>query len=145
VFGLDVISAAAAAALSAATLFGAAPVEVRVAGALGPAGSVRLMVYADAESFLQAPIAKLQASVDEAGVAVFRIADLPPGEYAFAAYHDENGDGVLNRNAIGLPKEAFAFSNDVRPRLRRPSFQRTKVSVDGAGTILFSLTRVEAD
>lgn len=122
--------------------FGAAPVEVRVTG-LERVGAVRLMIYADEATFLKAPMAKLEAPIDENGVAVFRISHLEPGEYAFAAYHDANGDGVLNRNRLGLPKEAYAFSNNVVPRLRRPSFNRTKVTIDGPSAIGFALGRAE--
>ncbi len=135
-------AAAALIAITSAAFAAAAPVEVRVTG-LERVGAVRLMIYADEETFLKAPMAKLEAPIDENGVAVFRISHLEPGEYAFAAYHDANGDGVLNRNRIGLPKEAFAFSNGVVPRLRRPSFRRTKVTIDGPSAIGFALGRVE--
>lgn len=121
-----------------------APVEVRISG-VDSRGSVRLMVYADKETFLKQPIAKLETQVGPAGLAVFRIDHLEPGEYAFAAYHDENGDGKLNRNRIGIPKEAFAFSNGVVPRLRRPSFRRTKVLIEGPASVGFALGRVKSD
>ena len=121
----------------AETAQGPAHVEVRVSG-VKPVGAVRLMVYSTEETFLLEPIAKLQAPIDEDGVAVFQIPGLEAGRYSFAAYHDENGDGVLNRNAIGLPREAFAFSNGVRPKLRRPSFKRTAVNVTGHASVTFS-------
>jgi uncharacterized protein (DUF2141 family) len=41
---------------------------------------------------------------------------LPPGEYALSVFHDENGDGKLARNFIGIPKEPAGFSNNYRPK-----------------------------
>lgn len=48
--------------------------------------------------------------------------DLPAGDYAIATYHDENGDGKCNKNMFGVPTEAYAFSNDIRPFLSAPDF-----------------------
>ena len=39
---------------------------------------------------------------------------LPYGEYALKLYHDENGNGKLDRNFIGIPKESYGFSNNPR-------------------------------
>lgn len=42
-----------------------------------------------------------------------------PGRYAVAAFHDANGNGDLDMGPLG-PKEAFGFSNNVRPFLSPP-------------------------
>lgn len=55
--------------------------------------------------------------------ATYVFKNLPNGDYAIASYHDENGDGCCNKNLIGVPTEAFAFSNNVRPFLSAPSFK----------------------
>lgn len=39
-------------------------------------------------------------------------ANLPPGEYAVMVMHDENGNGELDFNALGMPSEAYGFSNN---------------------------------
>lgn len=36
---------------------------------------------------------------------------IPFGEYAMLIFHDENGNGKLDRNFAGKPKEAYGFSN----------------------------------
>lgn len=46
-----------------------------------------------------------------------------PGRYAFAFAHDEDGDGELDRDFLGIPSEGYGFSNDVRPSLSLPSWQ----------------------
>lgn len=60
---------------------------------------------------------------------------VPPGEYAVAAYHDENGNDKLDKNLLGIPTENYGFSNDTRgTRLSAPSFEDTKMRVEGTDT-----------
>ena len=40
------------------------------------------------------------------------IEDLPFGEYAIKLYHDENENGRMDRNMMGIPTEDYAFSNN---------------------------------
>jgi uncharacterized protein (DUF2141 family) len=83
-----------------------------------------------------------QSTVKAAGSrvsAIFR--DVPSGEYAISAFHDENQDGQLNRGAMGRPKEGLAISNlDLNQgRRERPSFNKAKFTVNGAKTMSMSL------
>jgi uncharacterized protein (DUF2141 family) len=50
--------------------------------------------------------------------------DLPFGWYAIAVHHDENMDGKLNCNALGIPKEGIGFSGNPRIWQGAPSFQK---------------------
>lgn len=52
---------------------------------------------------------------------------LPKGEYAIALFHDINNDGVCNRKFMGIPKEPYGFSNNIKPVFKAPSFQEAKV------------------
>jgi len=47
---------------------------------------------------------------------------LPPGYYAVAVYHDQDGDRDFARDALGRPTEGFGFSNDAPARLGLPAF-----------------------
>ncbi|MBY0423492.1 MAG: DUF2141 domain-containing protein [Parvularculaceae bacterium] len=104
-----------------------------------PGGAVRVTVYASAETFLHAPAHKLEGAVGPDGVAVFDLAALAPGDYAFAAYFDADGDGKLKRGRLGRPKEPFVFSNNVRPTLSRPSFDETAVHAGPGEVIVMTL------
>jgi uncharacterized protein (DUF2141 family) len=53
------------------------------------------------------------------------------GHMAFAAMHDEDGDGQLDRDFLGLPQEGYAFSNDVREPFGPPSFEAASFSPPG--------------
>jgi uncharacterized protein (DUF2141 family) len=61
--------------------------------------------------------------------------NVSPGEYAITAFHDENQNGKLDRDFIGKPKEGIAFSNMSQADQGRPSFDKTKFTVNGAKTI----------
>jgi len=105
-----------------------------------PGQAVRLAVYDSEEAFLEQARAKHEAPLDKDGVAVLALGDLAPGEYAFAAYLDENGDGKLNRGKVlGRPKEPVAFSNGVKPKLRKPRYDETKVSVAPGSVVVITL------
>lgn len=102
-------------------------------------GHVRVTVYEGAETFLATAAAKLEAIVNDEGLALLTLTDLRPGDYAFVAYYDENGDGKLNRNVIGKPKEPYVFSNGVRPKLRKPTFDEAKVAVAPGEVVVLTL------
>lgn len=53
---------------------------------------------------------------------IVHISDLPPGKYAVAAYVDKNRNGKQDKNLLGVPKEIYGFSNDVRGTFGPPDF-----------------------
>jgi uncharacterized protein (DUF2141 family) len=57
--------------------------------------------------------------------------DIPPGMYALAVIHDENGNGKLDTNWLGIPTEGYGFSNDARALLGAPSFSAASFPYDG--------------
>jgi len=57
--------------------------------------------------------------------------DIPPGTYALAVIHDENMDGKLGTNWMGIPKEGYGFSNDAKALMGAPSFQAASFPYDG--------------
>jgi uncharacterized protein (DUF2141 family) len=58
-------------------------------------------------------------------------ADIPPGTYALAVFHDENMNGTLDTNWLGIPTEGYGFSNDVKASLGPPSFAAASFAYDG--------------
>lgn len=45
--------------------------------------------------------------------------EIPEGEYVVAVIHDENGNGLLDKNFLGIPKEPYGFSGTAT----RPVYQ----------------------
>ncbi len=57
--------------------------------------------------------------------------DIPPGKYALAVVHDENMNGKLDANLLGIPKEGYGFSTDATGFLGAPSFSAASFPYDG--------------
>jgi uncharacterized protein (DUF2141 family) len=75
-------------------------------------------------------------------VATFQ--NVPSGEYAISAFHDENGNGKLDTNWMGMPKEGLAApnapamdkeKNQNQGRRERPSFDKLKFKLDSSTTV----------
>ncbi|MFC0252791.1 DUF2141 domain-containing protein [Massilia consociata] len=121
----------ACALLLAAVPATGATVEVRVSGVAGGKGKVNVAVC-DRERFLKQ--CAYSASVPaQAGETVVSLKDIPPGTWAVLAYQDENDNGQLDRNFIGIPKEKYGFSRDAASRFGPPSFDAAAIEV-GEGT-----------
>lgn len=115
-------------------------VVLAVTSEFAPAGGhVRIAIYEDEENFLENPQSKRDAVIGDDGLALLTIFDLTPGDYAFVAYYDKNGDGKLNRSLIGKPKEPYVFSNNVRPKLRKPTFAETRVAIAPGEVVVLTL------
>lgn len=57
--------------------------------------------------------------------------DIPPGTYALAVIHDENMNGKLDTNWIGVPKEGYGFSSGAKASMSAPSFEAASFPYDG--------------
>jgi uncharacterized protein (DUF2141 family) len=58
---------------------------------------------------------------------------VPPGVYAISCFHDENGNGQLDTNWLGRPKEGICASNDAGGRRGPPKFRDAKLTVGEDG------------
>lgn len=56
-----------------------------------------------------------------------------PGVYGLALYHDANGNGKLDRNGFGIPREGFGFSNNPRILFSAPKLKSVRLAVNGPG------------
>ena len=129
----------AAACLLSAGAARAATVQVSVQGVRNDRGHVLVALCSKAE-FLRPHCAWRGRAQAHTGTVTVTIDAVPPGLYAAQAFHDENGDGLLNRNLLGLPKEAMGFSRDAPMRLGPPRFADAAFAVGGDVTrVTFTL------
>jgi len=49
---------------------------------------------------------------------------ISPGKYAIQFFHDENENQKMDFSLIGIPKEKFGSSNNVKPILGPPKFEK---------------------
>jgi uncharacterized protein (DUF2141 family) len=71
-------------------------------------------------------------------------AQLPVGEYALSVFYDENGNGDLDTNFIGIPKEPIALSNNAKMRFGPPKYEDAKFDL-GLEPVLQRIIMVVAD
>ena len=53
-----------------------------------------------------------------------------PGKYAIQFFHDENENQKMDFSLIGIPKEKFGSSNDVKPILGPPKFEKMLINLN---------------
>jgi uncharacterized protein (DUF2141 family) len=111
---------ALAAAFCATGSASAASIEVRVQGVTAK-GKV-LVAVCDKTTFLK-DCAYSGSAPAKAGETVVTVDGVPTGSWAVLSYQDENDNGKLDRNVLGIPKEPYAFSRDARGRFGPPSFE----------------------
>ncbi len=74
--------------------------------------------------------------LDIGGNSVHTTFSVEPGDYAIAVYHDENGNGKMDKRMFGIPKEPYGFSNNYRPTMSAPKFGDCKFSVGDGGKVV---------
>ena len=120
--------------VGAAGVFGQTPtstaaenvIHVDISGLRTDKGQMLCALYASAQADafpkkadkavgrLTAKIAERQAVCEFTGVA--------PGTYAVSVVHDENSNGKLDTNFIGMPREGVGASNDAKGHMGPPKF-----------------------
>lgn len=133
---LPVLLLCSAAAVNAADL----SVQVRN---LPAEGTLVLQVYDDPDAFgdFRNPTREIRYPIQPGERYV--IPDVPTGRIAVLAYLDENGNGALDKNFIGIPREPVGLSNNYQPK-GPPSFRNAAFTVrqDETATLDIELYRV---
>jgi len=111
----------------------AARIIVTIDGVRDNSGNVYIGLYSNPNEFLNGTHCTAYYKV-KATTAPITVAfdNLPPGEYAVGAYHDEDGSGHLETNAFGQPINGYALSNGVRAEFAKPQFYQAAFPV-GSG------------
>ncbi|HKK25277.1 MAG TPA: DUF2141 domain-containing protein [Gracilimonas sp.] len=109
--------------------------ELVIHGLKDVKGEVRIALfnseekYGDKEDPLHAVVLEVKSDT-----VVWDEAELPFGEYAIAVYHDKNVNGKLDSNFLGIPKEAYGFSNNARGRFGPASWKDAHFIVNEANS-----------
>ena len=77
------------------------------------------------------PVAAKQIKATGVETISLKFEDLKPGKYAVMVMHDENDNGKLDSNILGIPKEGYGFSNNPNV-MRRPTFEEAMIEVEAA-------------
>ncbi|WP_353084670.1 DUF2141 domain-containing protein [Stenotrophomonas sp.] len=114
----------------------AGDLQVHLDGIRVQTGTVRLaLVDGPAGWEGKAPPVQAQALTPSGDSAQAVFKNLPAGEYAVLVTHDENGNGQLDTNVLGMPIEGYGFSNNPRVQ-RKPTFEEARVQVPADGSAI---------
>jgi uncharacterized protein (DUF2141 family) len=91
-------------------------------------GKIQVCLYHSKDGFPSDPSKSIKRAnvIIRAGVSEVVFSDLPPGEYAVALMHDENGNGKMDTNWVGIPKEGYGASNDAKATFGPPKYNDAK-------------------
>jgi uncharacterized protein (DUF2141 family) len=104
---------------------------VKVIGLRNSKGVVGVALFSKAVGFPEASEQALQAKnlAIKDGSAEVTFPNVPAGTYAVSVRHDENQNGKLDKNLLGIPKEGYGASNNPHLKRRAPKFEESKFDV----------------
>jgi len=117
---------------------GHAMLHVEVSGMRSPNGNITITIYPDdAAHFLDGKFKLARQKVPVALPVTTACFALPASAaYAVALFHDENGDGHLNTNALGIPTEGAGFSNNPTLYFGPPSLEKVRFTLHPGDNIV---------
>jgi uncharacterized protein (DUF2141 family) len=107
----------------------AADLTLKMTNVRSDDGTLMVALFDTAEGFPKARTKLEQAVPAKIGEVSVTFTDLPPGKYAIAIYHDENGNGEMDKNFFGVPNEGYGFGNNAKGFAGAPSFEASAVEV----------------
>ncbi len=105
--------------------------ELIVEGITEKTGEVRIAMFNSESTYSEKenPLHTVVLPADTSKIS-WEDKELPFGVYAIAVYHDKNINEMLDTNVLGIPKEAYGFSNNARGRFGPASWNDAKFVVD---------------
>lgn len=70
------------------------------------------------------------------GVHQVQFKGISAGDYAVKVFHDENDNGKLDANFLGIPTEKYGFSNDARGTFGPPGYEDSRFSFNGKSKLV---------
>ncbi len=108
----------------------AAEVVVKVTGIPSTEGQVGCLLFNRPDGFPKKVDKAFVKQGQPAAATVTCIFDgLVAGTYAVAVSHDKNENQKIDTNFLGVPKEAWGVSNNIRFKLRPPKFEEAQFSL----------------
>jgi uncharacterized protein (DUF2141 family) len=114
-----------------------ASIRVKMKGFRSEAGKAAVSLFASPDGFPNDSSKASNRVIKDIhnGVADVVFNNVSPGRYAIAVLHDENNNQKMDTNFIGMPKEGYGVSNNVRRKMGPPRFEDAAFEVKGKTTI----------
>lgn len=112
--------------------------EVKMNGFKSDTGKVKVGLYDSEGNFLKTATKRLEGDIKQ-GKSSVTFKDLPKGIYAVSVFHDENGNGQLDKNGFGIPTEGYGTSNDAKGFMGPAAYEDAKFEVKGNSKITINI------
>jgi len=104
----------------------AATLTIAVGNIESDVGNMNFAVYDNKKDWLGDDVVQKRSLVVSEqlvdGVITTRF-ELEPGDYAVSVHHDDNDNGKMDTNFIGIPKEPTGLSNGAVPKFGPPKYK----------------------
>lgn len=108
---------------------------VRIVGLKNDSGVVRISLYNSASTYKS----QSKAQSFRVGVvpvhnhqAIWKISNIPAGDYALLFYHDDDNSNQFKKNFLGIPTVGYGYSGNSRSKTSLPSFDNAKFTFDAS-------------
>ena len=102
--------------------------EVNMSGFKNNEGVVKVGLYNSEVTFLNTTFKELQSEIKDSQANV-TFEGLEEGEYAVSIYQDENLNGIMDKNFMGIPTEDYMASNNTKGFMGPPKYEKAKFSI----------------
>jgi uncharacterized protein (DUF2141 family) len=108
-------------------------IHVQIDGVRNDKGQVMCALFSSAADFPKhsdKAVARAQSSISDRRA----ICDFPgvaPGTYAISVFHDENSNGKMDTNFMGIPREGVGASNNAKGHFGPPKFDAAAFTYSG--------------
>jgi uncharacterized protein (DUF2141 family) len=100
-------------------------IKVEVKNAKNNHGKMFFALHDNENDFLKKEIrGAVKAITNNASMAIFK--NVPAGTYAVSIFHDENDNGKLDTNSLGIPNEPYGCSNNAKGFMGPPKWKNAK-------------------
>src|SRR5262249_2772539 len=99
-------------------------IHVEITGLRNDMGQVHCALYSSPDGFpkdSKKAVAHVTSAISHQH-AVSEFSGIAPGSYAVSVFHDENSNGKLDANFMGIPREGVGASNNAKGHLGPPKF-----------------------
>jgi uncharacterized protein (DUF2141 family) len=109
---------------------------INVSGMGNTNGKLNVALYNNSDNFNNPELVYKELFLTLPGQSMTVTFDsIPAGTYAFALFHDENDNQVLDQNFLNIPQEGFAFSNNSMGTFGPPSYNQAKFNIPKNSTV----------
>src|SRR5579871_2031373 len=116
-------------------------IKVNIKGVRSDKGTMYLSLYNSEKGYPKNASAAYRLSSGDIrnGACSILLAAVPRGVYAIACFHDENKNGKLDTNFLGIPTEGTGASNDAKGSFGPPKFRDAKFQLVSDTTLSITI------